>query len=390
MKLKKFLAMALCACMLTSALTGCGGGSNSSADGGNTNEGAGDSNASASDGAPVHKNAALTGADAYDQDQINPHTFIFGQVGAEGNSLDLLGKSLDAILREKTDGKMGVDVYNSGQLGTDSSMVSDIVSGSIDFYTANTSNLNNYVPELAALDMPFFYDNMEQFHEYLIDNDEFFEKVAALVEDDGFKLMPWQGVGWRQISTNVEIKDVNSFNGMRLRIPVIDSYIAVFESLGVATTAINSSELFLALQQNMVDGQENPYDQIYTYGFGEVQKYVTNSRHLQFLNQLVMSKKTWDSLNEEEQRVLWDAATEAADYNTEYCAEAQDYYLNLLQSEHGVTYIDFDEIDGMRDSLREKSFDYCYGKIKDFIVANNGDPSFLDEYITMRGFEVPA
>lgn len=381
---KRLLASLLAAGMMAGLLTGCSSSADSADEKGNSTA------AETIANSPQADTTTTKGPENYDQSQIGDHVFIYGHVGADGCSCDVPGDVLNELLSQKTNGKMRVEVYYSGQLGTDASMMSDIQSASLDFYSSNMSNFQSSIPEMAAFDMPFFYDNWEELDMYLNYNDDLFEQVAPMFYEAGYKLLPWQAAGWREISNNVQITGIDSFKGLRMRIPVIDSYIAVFESLGSAPTAINSSELFLALQQKMVDGQENPYDQIYTYGFGEVQKYVTNSNHLQYLNQVVMSAKMWESLNEEEQKVVWDAALEMAESVKNWNKEAQDYYLDALQKDYGMQFINFDEIDGLRDALREKSMKYCYEKIKASIEKKGGDPAFLDEYIKMRGFEIPA
>lgn len=382
---KRLLAVLLSITMLAGLTTGCVVGSSAA-----KKNASADAVASAAANVPVCEETTIKGADQYDQSQIRERAFTFGHVTADGSGHDIAGEVLSSILSQKTEGKMHVEVYNSGQLGTDASMMSDAAVGSLDFFSTNMSSFQSYIPEIAALDMPFFYNNLNEFHEYLLDNDAFFDRLSPMFEEKGFKLMPWQGIGWRQLTTNVEITGPESFRGMALRIPVIDSYIAIWKSLGAATTAINSSELFLALQQKMVDGQENPYDQVYTYGLGEVQKYITNSRHLQYFQQVIMSTETWESLNEVEQTVIWDASVEMADYVTAWAEECQDYYLELLQEQYGCTYVDFDEIPGMREALREESFEYVYDVLKMSIANHGGDPAFLDEYIEMRGFEIPA
>lgn len=371
---------------LTVSCMGCGG-SKSTADSSDEKNISGDTISNQ----PVCENTAIKGAEAYDQDDINEHTFTYGHINAAGNGHDVAGKVLSDILSQKTDGKMRVEVYDSGQLGTDESMKSDCISGSLDFYSGNISSFQTLVPEVAAFDMPFFYDDLDEFHKYLLDNEELFDEMSGLMEDAGFKLLKWQGIGWRQLSTNREITGPDSIRGMALRIPTVDSYIAIWQALGASTTAINSNELFLALQQGMVEAQENPYDAIYTYGFGEVQKYVTNSKHLPYFQQVVMSLDNFDKLTETEQQVIMDAGEEMAGYVDDWAEKAQDYYLQALQDEYGMTFIDFDEIEGMRETLREETFEPVYNNIKKGIKNNGGDPNFLDRYVRdIRGLELPS
>ena len=394
----KIIASIVCLGMMGTIVTGCGkstsgssvaSSSKTSSASGITEEEKEEINDTISN-QPVCENTTTKGADEYDQDDIGEHVFTFGHVGAEGCGMDVAGKVLDELISQKTDGKMRIEVYNSGQLGTDESMRYDCIDGAIDFYSSNFQSYETVVPEMAAMCMPFFYNSYDEIKEYLVYNDELFEKSSELMKDAGYKLLRWQGVGWRQLSTNTEIKGIDSFKGLALRIPTVESFIKIWETLGASTTAINSSELFLALQQGMVDGQENPYDQIYTYGFGEVQKYVTNSNHVPYLQTTVMSDKVFEGLTETEKQVIIDAGEEAAEYITDWSEKAQAYYLQALQDDYGMTYIDFDSIEGLRNDLFEKTYEPLYHEIKSEIEIGGGDPSFLDYYITeVRGFELP-
>ena len=393
---KKIVSILLVVSMMGLMLAGCGSSSSSSSDDSDSSDSTetssdtdSETDSTAADtiaNAPQAETETTKGSDEYDLTQVSERTFTYGHVGADGCSCDIPGDVLNEILQQKTDGLWSVEVYYGGQLGTDSSMVADVQSGSLDFYSANIANFQADIPEVAAFDMPFFYDNWDELDEYLNYNDELYDELYDMFYEAGFVLLPWQVAGWRQISSNVELTSVDDFDGLNIRIPVLDSYITVFESLGSSPTAINSSELYLALQQNMVSAQENPYDQIYTYGFGEVQDYITNSNHLVFFNQVVFSTQTWEGLNEVEQEILMDAAEEMAEYVKDWNKEVQDYYLEALQTDYDMTFIDFDEIDGLRDELRETSFDYCYEEIYAMIEEDGGDPTFLDEYIEMRGF----
>lgn len=341
--------------------------------------------------APVCESTAVKGADEYDQDDIGTHVFIYGHVGADGQSIDIAGEVLGEIISQKTDGKMTVEVYDSGQLGTEESLRYDCIDGALDFYASGFQSYETAVPEMSALCMPFLYNTVDEMKEYLVDNDELFDKISGYMDSAGFTLLPFQAIGWRQVSTNKEITGIDSFNGMAMRIPTVESYIKLWNTIGASTTAINSSELFLALQQGMVDGQENPYDQIYTYGFGEVQKYITNSRHIQFLQTVTMSKNVFEGLTETEQQVIMDAGAEMAEYVTKWASESQDYFFEALQNDYGMIYIDFDEIDGMREALREKTYKPMYDEIKHEIESAGGDVSFLDYYLKdVRGVEIPS
>lgn len=376
--LKLFLAIILSISMI--AMTACGGSDSPGTNGDTpTND-----NPPAS-GAPVDPPTTTDkGSDAYDQSQVGDRTFTLGHVMVDGSTMQYQAELLNDLVQIKSDGKMRVEIYNSGTLGSDESMAADVQAGSLDFEIAGSQGFTNLVPEASIYDMPFLFSTVEEAR--AVNGDEgLYKTLSAKFEEKGMILYPISDEGFRNMTTNTEITGIDSFKGVPFRTTPNENHQAIFSSMGMAVVPLSTSESFMAMQQGMVDGQENPWSQIYDKGLWEVQKYVTNSQHVMFIGVLVGSKKTLDCLTETERQIIFDAAAESVPYLYNHTDNFENYCLDLL-IDKGFTYIDFDTIPGLRDQLRELTFEPLYKKIVDKI----GDSAILDEYLTLAGYTPPS
>ncbi len=140
----------------------------------------------------------------------------------------------------------------------------------------------------------------------------------------------------------MQIKTVEDFKGLKLRTMENDLHLEAFRALGANPTPMAFTELFTAMQQGTVDGQENPYATIYLQKFYEVQDYVSNSNHVYSPFVFLMGKEFFDGLTEDQQKIVKDAAVEAGQYERDLNREANDKYLADLQKE-GVTYTEISD-----------------------------------------------
>ncbi|MBQ0026599.1 MAG: TRAP transporter substrate-binding protein, partial [Lachnospiraceae bacterium] len=155
--------------------------------------------------------------------------------------------------------------------------------------------------------------------------------------------------------------------GMALRTMNNKHHMAFWGAMGALPTPLDTADIFLALQQGMIEGQENPYGQIVDKKMYEVQKYVTNTNHIFYIGDVFMSKMTFDSLNEVEQQIICDAATEVKALAMDFVDKTTDEALKKLTSELGMTMIDIDAIPGMRDAMANATHDAAYNSIKEAI-----------------------
>lgn len=213
------------------------------------------------------------------------------------------------LVEKKSEGRIEVDVFPSGQLGGER----DLLEG-LQYNTLQAAfiggTIANVEPKFYVLDMPFVFNNHQDARNKL--NGELGDALFATLPQHGIKGLAWTESGFRNITNSKRpIKTPEDLKGLKIRVPENQAYVATFKSLGVNPTPIAFPELFTALEQGVVDGQENPVPIIYSSKFQEVQGYMTMSGHLYGPGPMVMSLSFYESLPEDLRQVI-DAASEEA------------------------------------------------------------------------------
>ncbi len=240
------------------------------------------------------------------------------------------------IVEEKTDGAITVETYHSGQLGDDRSMTEALQLGTQEVTVPSTAPLANFVPEFSVFDIPFLFPN-EEVADTVLDGEVGQELLQKLESQNLVGLSYWEN-GFRDL-TNSEraVATMEDFDGLKIRTMENDLHLDAFKALGANPTPMAFTELFTALQQGTVDGQENPYATIYLQKFYEVQNHVSNTHHIYSPFVFLMSKSFYDGLTEDQQKIMKEAAVEAGKYERKLNREANDKYLQSLQDE-GMEY----------------------------------------------------
>lgn len=256
------------------------------------------------------------------------------------------------IVEEKTEGAIKVETYHSGQLGDDRTMTEALQLGTQEVTIPSTAPLANFVQDFSVFDFPFLFPN-EQVADAVLDGPVGQGILEKLEGQDLVGLAYWEN-GFRNVTNSKRaIATVEDFKGLKLRTMENDLHLEAFRALGANPTPMAFTELFTAMQQGTVDGQENPYATIYLQKFYEVQDHVSNSNHIYSPFVFLMSKSFYDGLTEEQQQIVRDAAVEAGQYERELNREANATYLADLQ-EAGMTYteISAEERQKMVDLVR--------------------------------------
>ncbi|MBN9655110.1 TRAP transporter substrate-binding protein [Halobacillus sp. GSS1] len=280
------------------------------------------------------------------------------------------------IVEEKTDGAIKVDTYHSGQLGDDRSMTEALQLGTQEVVVPSTAPLANFVPEFSVFDIPFLFPN-EQVADEVLDGEVGQELLGKLEEQNLVGLAYWEN-GFRDL-TNSEraVASVDDFDGLKIRTMENDLHLDAFKALGANPTPMAFTELFTAMQQGTVDGQENPYATIYLQKFYEVQDHVSNTHHIYSPFVFLMSKSFYDGLTEDQQKIVKDAAVEAGKHERKLNREANEKYLKQLQEE-GMEYTEISDearqemvdavapvIEDYKSKIGEETVDKVYKAIED-------------------------
>lgn len=226
-------------------------------------------------------------------------------------------------VKAKTNGRVEIQVAHSAQLGDDAAMVTALRSGTLDFSANSQGAVSSTVPEFAALGMPFLFADVQKAWSVMDGaiGKELGDKAAA----KGMVLLGLWDNGIRQMSNSKRaIKSPADMKGLKMRTPPDAVTVDIMQAMGADAQQIKFSELYVALQQGVVDGQENPLTNIASAKLYEVQKYISLSGHKYESTPFLMSKRTWDRMTPADQKVVTEAAAEATQLQRRLNKEVDD------------------------------------------------------------------
>lgn len=280
-------------------------------------------------------------------------TLTIAHTGAEDSMNQYVSLRLKEKIEAKSNKNITVQVYPSGQLGSDKDLIRSSLAGDVTFHVCSTGPLVNDVPGAGVIDIPFLLKDVKMARQ-VVNDPEFKSLFEKEFEKAGFKLMMTTDQGFRQLSTNKKITKIDDLKGMKIRTMENKNHINFWGDLGVNATPLNFAEVYVSLQQGLLDGQENPYNIIYGSKFYEVQKYVTNSNHIFHLMTVTMSQNVFNKLPDAYKTIITESMSEVADMAAaESDRSTSEYLQKIIKS--GVEYIDFDKIPGMRDELIKRT-----------------------------------
>lgn len=253
-----------------------------------------------------------------------------GHVGEPGS---LFQKSADEYARRanaKLGGKAKVVVYGSSQLGSDEEMVQKLKLGTIDMAVPSTV-MSSQVDLFGVFEMPYLVK--DRAHMMRIEKEVFWPKLEPEAEKKGLKVLAVWENGFRQITNSKRpIVKPADLAGIKLRVPGGKWRVKMFQAYGANPSPMKFSEVFTALQTGVMDGQENPFTQIYSAKFQEVQKYLSLTGHVYTPAYLTVGRTKWESMPADVRRILEDTAKETQAYVYEVAAKDDDELLGKLKA----------------------------------------------------------
>lgn len=254
----------------------------------------------------------------------------FGHVGEPGSLFDQSATEFAKRANEKLGDKAKVVVYGSSQLGDDKSMLQKIKLGTVDMALPSTI-MSSMVPIFGLFEMPYLVHDRE--HMARIRDEIVTPTLVPEAEKAGYRVLGVWENGFRQITNSAKpINTPADLAGIKLRVPSGEWRVKMFQSYGASPSPMSFSEVFVALQTGVMDGQENPYAQIYPSRFYEVQTYLSKSNHV-YTPGYVVAGRSWDKFDPEVQQILQDTAVEMQDVVYEIAAGLDTDLLQKLTDE---------------------------------------------------------
>jgi len=296
---------------------------------------------------------ALVAAGAACAQDIKPRLIRFGYGLVEDSNQGRAVRLFAQEVEKASGGKMKVRAIGAAALGSDIQMQQALIGGAQEMMVGSTATLVGITKEMAIWDTPFLFNNAEEADAVL--DGPVGQKVMDKLQDKGLVgLVYWEN-GFRNLTNNKQpIAKLEDLNGIKLRVMQNNVFLDSFKALGANAVPLPFSELFTALETRAVDGQENPYNTILSSKFYEVQKYLTVTNHVYSPWIVTVSKKWWDGLSKDEQKILLDAAKKSRDFERKDTREEAARALAELKAKGmQVTELSAAEVDRMRTRLSQ-------------------------------------
>ena len=311
--------------------------------------------------------------------QIQERTIRWGHLNNSDHPVSLGVQKFAAVLAEKSGGKLKIREFPASQLGNELQQQSAVRGGTQEVFSASTTSLASVVKELGLFDFPFIVSTFEE-ATALAEGPFGKAMIDALPEKDLIALGYW-GLGFRNATNSSRpIAKLEDFAGLKLRVIPNPVYLETFKAFKANPVPMAFGELYTALENKTVDGQENPYSVILSNKFYEVQKFVSATNHTFTQNIIIVSKKFWDKLSPEEQKMLRDTYAETLKYQRDETRRAADSALGELQAKgmqfNAIAPAEYARMQAAVKPVVEKfSHDYDAAKVK----------LFNDELARVRG-----
>jgi TRAP-type transport system periplasmic protein len=283
--------------------------------------------------------------------EIKPRLIRFGYGLNEQSNQGRATKLLADEIEKSSGGKMKLRAVGAAALGSDVQMQQALIGGAQEMMVGSTATLVGIVNEMALWDTPFLFANSKEADTIL--DGPVGQKVMDKLRDKGLVgLVYWEN-GFRNLTNNKRpVTKVEDLDGIKLRVMQNTVYLDSFKTLGANAVPMAFSELFTALETKAVDGQENPYNTILSSKFFEVQKFLTVSNHVYSPWIVLVSKKYWDQLSKDEQKIIQDAAIKSREFErTDTRTEAGKALADLKSKGMQVNELSVAEVARMREKL---------------------------------------
>lgn len=297
------------------------------------------------------------------------YSFILASSATSEAVMGVTAQYFADLVNESSGGKVTIKTYLDMELGSDEELVKGTALGTVDMVNTSTPNVASVVPTFALFDLPNVFPDIDTAREVLR---AFNEKMVPSMEGSGLHLCFMSPTAFRWMSCNRNIQSIRDFQGLRIRTMRNAYHMAYWESLGASAAPLTFSELYISLQQGLVNAQENPPDVFLDADLQDQQEYLVNTRHIVFIGTLLMNEEQWNQLPVQYQSFLEDCFEKAAVFGSEYGAEIESECVRQIE-ETGVEIVELNQT--VLNQIIEKA-----QPVYDMIRETVGD-DLVDEYL---------
>lgn len=248
----------------------------------------------------------------------------------------LLQKFADEV-GERTEGRVKIKVFYGGTLGDQLDYFQQIQKGVIEIGLVSSATLENVIPEIGVINMPYMFRSKEEYEEVMT-NPKIETMLYAGAEEKGFAMLGFISNGYRSIYSTKPIESIDDLKGMKLRTMSSQTFIDTIDAFGATATPMPYSDVFSALQQGIVDGGESGLGALWTAKFGEVAKYGLNTEQIRLTDTVVMSTTFRDELTPEDLTTVRSTFGEISRESIDFVDSLNAEMMQKAADELGVTY----------------------------------------------------
>lgn len=283
--------------------------------------------------------------------EIKPRLIRFGYGLNEQSNQGRAVKFFAEQVAKNSGGKMKIRAVGAAALGPDTQMQQALIGGAQEMMVGSTATLVGITKEMALWDTPFLFNTAKEADTVL--DGPIGQKVMDKLQEKGLVGLAYWENGFRNLTNSKRpVTKLEDLDGIKLRVMQNEVYLDSFKLMGANAIPLPFSELFSALETKTVDGQENPYNTILSSKFYEVQKYLSVTNHVYSPWIMTVSKKWWDQLSKDEQKVLLDAAKASRDFERQDTREeAAKAVADLKAKGMAVNDVSPQEVNRMREKL---------------------------------------
>lgn len=295
---------------------------------------------------------------------IQPPTHAIGQAATE----------FGRLVSERTNGEVRIQVHPSGELGGSSQLAEGVRLGTVDIIITGTPFWSRFEPMLNVMDLPYIYRDLE--HARAVADSDIGRELMDRLGDHGVKGLAFYEIGFRNVTNSVRpIRTPDDIQGLKIRVSPNRAHTTAFQIMGANPVAMSFTEVYLALQTGAVDGQENPIGIIATGRLDEVQDYLSLTGHAYSNSIFAMNLRRFDSLSEEHQEIILEAAEETAQMQRQLNTEARQGHLQML-IDAGMQVIEDVDQEAFKDAVVEPVW-------SEFVEDNEGGQAYIDRILAV-------
>ena len=301
------------------------------------------------------QSGAKTSAEATAQ---NPLVLTLAHGLSETHTVHIAMTEFANMVEERTNGRIQVQIFPNGQLGSENENMEQLMSGVISMTKVSAPGLATYNEAYHTFGLPYIFDSTEDFY-HVMDSDQMRDFFLSS-GDDGFVTLTYYTSGARSFYTkNKAIRKPEDLKGLKIRVQDMKSQTDMMKALGGIPVAMSYGDVYTSLQTGIIDGTENNETALTTGKHGEICKVYSTDQHAMIPDVMVMSEKVWKNISPEDQQIILEAARESTEQHKIAWDAAIDQAIEEAKTTMGVEFVNDVDKEAFREATSAMISDYC-------------------------------